>query len=85
MRCPALARSAPVRIAFAAIRPLLTTERPTASLRCERYRGVTSTAMVYDRQPIIDHFRAISADAVLGVMETPGQRPYFFLLERDRP
>ncbi len=81
---PALARSAAARIGFAAVRPLLATTRPAATLRRVRYRGVVSTAMAYDRKPIVDHFRAISADTILGVMEAPRQPPYFFRLVRDR-
>jgi hypothetical protein len=83
-RWPALARSAPVRAAFAAARPLLATTRPAASLRRVRHRGVTTAAMVYERKPIIDYFRGVGADTLLGVMEAPGERPYFFLLVRER-
>ncbi len=85
LRWPALARGAAARSGFAAVRPLLATTRPAATLRCLTYRGVSTTAMAYDRKPIVDYFRAISADAVLGVMETPGLPPYFFRLERERP
>jgi hypothetical protein len=39
--------------------------------------------MVYRRQPIIDHFRAVDPDRVVGAMVRPGMTaPYFFLLER---
>jgi len=48
-----------------------------------RYRGLSSCAMVYHRKSIIDYFRRIAADQVLGVMEAAGERPYFFLLTRD--
>jgi hypothetical protein len=42
--------------------------------------------MIYDRQPIVDHFRRIDSDRVLGLMEMRGmERPYFFLLTRDQP
>ena len=42
--------------------------------------------MIYDRQPIVDHFRRIENDRVLGLMEMRGmERPYFFLLARDKP
>ncbi|RVV99524.1 DUF4334 domain-containing protein [Mesobaculum littorinae] len=47
----------------------LATGQPGAHLAQRAYRGAISTAMVYDRQPIIDHFRSLSADRVLGMME----------------
>jgi hypothetical protein len=40
--------------------------------------------MIYERKPIIDYFRRVAADQLLGVMEAPGEPPYFFLLVRDR-
>lgn len=48
------------------------------------FRGVTSTAMIYDTRPIFDHFRYVSEDMVLGAMECPkvkgpGGTYYFFL------
>ena len=45
-------------------------------------RGVTTAAMVYDHLPIIDCFRRLSADAVLGLMDLRGAAPFFFRLER---
>ena len=51
------------------------------------FRGVTSTAMIYDTRPILDHFRYVSEDMVLGAMECPkvkgpGGTYYFFLTRR---
>ena len=41
--------------------------------------------MIYDRQPIVDHFRRIDDDRVLGLMEMRGmERPFFFLLTREQ-
>lgn len=55
-----------------------------ARLRMMECRGKTSAAMVYDRQPIIDAFRKIDGNKVLGMMDFKGmERPYFFTLERD--
>lgn len=39
--------------------------------------------MVYDRQPIIDHFRRIDERRILGLMDMRGVVPYFFLLTKD--
>jgi hypothetical protein len=83
---PALVKSAPVRTAFAAGRPLLRAHHSAARLRAENFRGKHSAAMFYDRRPIVDHFRRIDEDRVLGLMEMLGmERPYFFLLTRDQP
>ena len=84
LRWPGLARSGPVRAAFSVLRPLLRARQPTARLRLVAFRGKVGAAMIYDRQPIIDHFRRIDAVSVLGLMEMRGDlAPYFFLLVRD--
>lgn len=55
-----------------------------ARLRNTEHRGVVSAAMVYDGQPIIDHFRRVDASTLLGLMDARGMKdPYFFLLSRD--
>jgi hypothetical protein len=83
LRLPGLARSAVSRRAFRALLPALRARRPGACLRRLAFRGVESAAMVYRRQPIIDHFRAVDPDRVVGAMVRPGMTaPYFFLLER---
>ena len=83
LRWPALARSAPVRMAFAAGHPLLRAKHSAASLRAVNFRGKSSAAMIYDRRPIIDHFRKIDPDRLLGLMEMRGMElSYFFLLTR---
>jgi hypothetical protein len=67
-----------------AARPVLETHAPKARLREVMHRGVVSAAMIYDDQPIIDHFRRIEDDTVLGEMDMRGlAQPYFFLLRRD--
>jgi len=43
---------------------------------------VVSTAMVYDKFPIIDSFRYVSGNFVAGLMDARGQKPYHFFLER---
>ncbi|GAA5196338.1 alcohol dehydrogenase catalytic domain-containing protein [Microbacterium jejuense] len=61
--------------------------RGGATLRTLAHDGVTTAAMVYDGQPIIDHFVRLAPDAVLGVMtgrDTDDQgRPFFFVLDRS--
>ncbi|MEU2037614.1 DUF4334 domain-containing protein [Nocardia niwae] len=73
-----------VRKALPVLRPALRTGKYTARLREIEYRGVTSTAMVYDHLPIIDHFRRADEHTLLGVMDLRGMtEPYFFVLHRD--
>lgn len=81
---PGLAHSTPARLAFTAVRPLLTTRRPKARLRTVEHRGVLTAAMVYDRLPIIDVFKRLGSRTVLGLMDLRGlTEPFFFLLRRE--
>lgn len=55
----------------------------TAQLREVVYRGVSTATMVYDTQPIFDHFRLIDDNTVLGAMDRKGDpQPLFFFLRR---
>lgn len=68
------------RTAFRALR----TTKPRARLRIIEFRGATSAAMVYDDIPVIDHFRRLDENTLLGAMDQRGDdRTYYFLLERD--
>lgn len=79
-----LARFWPVRTVFGRLRPLLYTNKPKARLRTIEHRGVSTAAMVYDALPIIDVFRRVGPDVVLGAMDMRGlPAPFFFLLERE--
>ncbi len=70
---------------FGAVRPLLTTREPKARLRAVEHRGVVTAAMLYDALLIVDVFRRISADTVLGVMDMRGLTgPFFFVPGRHR-
>jgi hypothetical protein len=81
---PRLLRSPAARLGFAAVRPLLRTGRPQARLRRLEHRGVLTAALVYDRLPVIDAFRRVSADTLLGLMDMRGLAPFPFVLRRDR-
>ncbi|PWS35704.1 hypothetical protein DFH01_19140 [Falsiroseomonas bella] len=60
------------------------TRRPAARLRMVEHRGVVSAAMIYDDLPIIDAFRGVDADTLLGVMDMRGMpQPFFFVLRRE--
>ncbi|MFI2104013.1 alcohol dehydrogenase catalytic domain-containing protein [Isoptericola sp. NPDC019693] len=60
--------------------------RGGATLRTVVHDGVATASMVYDGQPIIDHFVRLADEAVLGVMTGRGAADdgalYFFVLER---
>lgn len=56
----------------------------SAVLRPVEFRGVVSTAMIYCWLPIIDHFRAVDADTLMGAMETRGRLRTYFGLRRMR-
>lgn len=72
------------RVAVDLLRPLLATRRPRARLREISHRGVVTAAMVYDHLPIIDVFRRVDEDTLLGFMDLRGQpQPYLFILARD--
>ncbi|MFD2181033.1 DUF4334 domain-containing protein [Rhodoplanes azumiensis] len=84
VRWPRLAGSAVLRGAFRLALPLFATARPAARLRLVTFRGQVGAAMIYDRQPIIDVFRQVDADTLLGVMDLRGlPEPYVFVLRRD--
>lgn len=57
-----------------------------ASLWLEEFRGEVTATMVYDGQPVHDHFKKIDHDAVMGIMNGKGVldngRYYYFYLER---
>ncbi len=66
-----------------ALKPAIRTKKHRARLRAVEHRGVVTAAMVYDHLPIIDVFRRVDADTLLGVMDLRGAEPYFFILQRD--
>jgi hypothetical protein len=61
-----------------------------ASLWMEEFRGEVTATMVYDGQPIHDHFKKVDDDAVMGIMNgkgvvdfsTEAGRFFYFYLER---
>ena len=61
--------------------------RGLASLWDVEFRGEVTATMIYDGQPVLDHFKAVDADMLLGVMNGKGVRHqgrhYYFLLERE--
>ncbi|KZP03078.1 hypothetical protein FIBSPDRAFT_845275 [Athelia psychrophila] len=56
-----------------------------AQLREMAWNGKNTTAMIYDTYPIIDYFRKVNSDTMMGVMDTKLQREaglYYFYLTR---
>ena len=81
---PALARLPVLQRVAAGVRPFLRTHRPAARLRSVAHRGVATAALVYDSIPVIDVFRRVDDDLVLGLMDMRGLETVFpFLLHRD--
>lgn len=77
-------RGPAMRAAFLVARPLLETHKPRARLRRMEHRGKVGAAMIYDELPVIDVFRQIDRDTVLGIMDLRDMpKPLFFLLRRD--
>jgi hypothetical protein len=78
-----LARLPGTRAAFRVVGLLLATRRPRARLRMIDDRGCLTAAMIYDQLPIIDVFRRVDGDTVMGRMDERGQPPAFFVLARE--
>ena len=55
----------------------------SAVLRRIEFRGKVSAAMIYDKQPIIDHFRKIDENRVMGIMDHKGKIEIYFYLTRE--
>src|SRR4051794_13235513 len=64
-----------------------------ASLWLEEFRGEVTASMVYDGQPVHDHFKKVDDDTVMGIMNGKGAvdhssgspRYLYFYLERVEP
>ena len=81
---PRLVRTGAAQALFDIMLPMVATRAPKARLRGVERGGVVSAAMIYDAKPIIDHFRRVDEDRMLGLMELRSTRaPYFFLLTRE--
>lgn len=57
-----------------------------ASLWTVEFRGETTATMVYDGQPVFDHFKQVDDTTLMGIMNAKGVPPegpfYYFFLER---
>lgn len=71
---------------FDALFYAINTKKSGARLRRIRFHGADTAAMVYDDLAIIDVFKKLDDNTVLGQMDIKGLEQdwnYFFLLERD--
>ena len=83
LRFHRLGRTRAAKILFSCLQRGLRAKRPVASLDSRLFQGVGSAAMAYDNQPIVDYFRRIDANRIMGAMIIEGDdRIYFFELER---
>jgi hypothetical protein len=77
LRFNRLGRTRAARNLFSYLKRRLRARGPVASLKIILFGGVESAAMVYDDQPIIDHFRRIDEERIMGAMTIKGdQRIY---------
>ncbi len=55
-----------------------------ASLREIKYQGVVSASLIYDQHPIMDYFRKVNDDLIVGWGEVKGspKDSFFFYLQR---
>lgn len=81
---PALARSRVARLSLASMAPLLEARAHGAGLERRSLHGRVGMALVYRRQPIIDHLRQVEPNQIIGMMEYKSKElPFFFLLTRN--
>ncbi|MFN7820467.1 MAG: DUF4334 domain-containing protein [Cyanobacteriota bacterium] len=84
LRASWVGRLTPFGGLFPWLAPLVATRRSAARLRSTLYRGKVSATMVYDALPILDVFRRLEGDSLLGVMDCKGMgQPFFFVLRRQ--
>lgn len=69
---------------FLSMKWILKTDKSGARIRMVEYRGKVSAAMIYDNLPIVDVFRKVDDNTLVGVMDLKGMRqPFFFALKRE--
>ncbi len=69
---------------YSTMSKMLKTEESKARIRLMKCRDCISATMIYDYLPILDTFRKVDENTVLGLMDWKGMpQPFFFLLKRD--
>ncbi|MBD9498579.1 DUF4334 domain-containing protein [Ensifer adhaerens] len=83
VRFHAFGRTALAAVLFAGLQRCLQAKGPVASIKTVAFEGVASAAMIYDDESIVDHFRRINDDSLMGLMAMrDDDRFYVFELER---
>ncbi|WP_104668862.1 DUF4334 domain-containing protein [Ensifer adhaerens] len=83
LRCHRFGRTLIARSIFSHLQRVFQAKGPVACLKTLAFDGAASAAMVYDDQPIIDHFRKIDENRIMGLMIIRNdQRVYAFELTR---
>jgi hypothetical protein len=78
-----LGKTRAARNLFSYLQRRLRANGPVASVQMLSFDGLASAAMVYDEQPIVDHFRRVDGKRAMGAMVISGDdRLFFFELER---
>ncbi|APO72126.1 hypothetical protein IE4872_PD01605 (plasmid) [Rhizobium gallicum] len=78
-----LGRTAVARKLFLHLQQALRAKGTTASITLQIFEHVESAAMIYDKQPIVDHFRLVRHDELVGMMCVRGDScRYFFRLRK---
>ncbi len=54
----------------------------TAVLRRMEFRDKLSTSMIYNYLPIIDNFRKVDSNTLMGIMEVKGKAAIYFYLQK---
>jgi hypothetical protein len=75
--------TAAAKRALSALRSVMGTKEPKARIRLIEHRGSVTAAMIYDDLPIIDVFRRVDENTLLGLMDMRGVPPFFFSLHRS--
>ncbi|MBM7541837.1 DUF4334 domain-containing protein [Amphibacillus cookii] len=76
-----------IKLGMKLFRPLLATDKSSARIRMTNYRDKTSASLIYDDKAIIDVFRKIDNQTLLGVMDFKTRKvdkSYFFVLKKVR-
>lgn len=85
IRAAPFARTSLARYLSGYLQKVVRARGSAASLRLETFEDVTTAAMVYDAQPVVDYFRRLNDDEVAGMMcVRDDARRYFFKLTRTR-
>lgn len=83
IRLAPLGRASLTRSLFSLLQKAFRAQGTTAALEVRAFEQVASAAMIYDKQPIVDHFRRVNVDTLAGMMcVRDDERRFFFKLTK---